>query len=156
MAEDGQDREQYAQGMELLYGIPLRDPAAYRPLVEFCHGLPTGIFRRDGTDRWLAREMARGRMPEEQRLRRDIGLHHVDWHRRIARARPQLLDELERMAGDADIAAMLDLPRLRTLLMEFPDAADASLETALPYVTALPIGLAAGRFIAWSKVRNDI
>lgn len=156
MAEDGQDREQYDQGMEQLYGIPLRDPAAYRPLVEFCYGLPTDILIRNGTNRWLAREMARGRLPEEQRLNRDIGQHNVDWQLRIGRARSELLDELERMASDPDIAAMVDLPSLRSLLEDFPDAECDDPSVALPYQTALPIAIAAGRFIAYAKGRNDI
>lgn len=156
MAEDGQDREQYAQGIELLHGVPLRDPAAYRPLVEFCYGLPTEVFWREGTDRWLARAMARGRMPEEQRLRREIGYHHVDWHQRISRAREPLMAELERMASDPDIAAMIDLPRLRRLLADLPKRDPVLDAQALPYVTALPIAVAAARFIAYAKGRNDI
>ena len=156
MAEDGQDREQYDQGIGQLYGIPLRDPAAYRPMVEFCYGLPTDVLMRNGTSRWLAREMARGRLPEEQRLNLDYGQHNVDWQPRIGRARGELLDELERMAGDPDIAAMIDLPRLRSMLEDFPEAGCDDPSVSLPYKTALPIAIAAGRFIAYAKGRNDI
>lgn len=156
MAEDGQDREQYSQGMELLYGVPLRDPAAYRPLVELCAVLPTELYHQPGSERWLAREMARDRLPEAQRENRKMGLHHVDWQRRIARAAPELRDELARMAGDPEIAALVDLPRLQRLLDGIADADPGDFAAALPYITALPIGLAAGRFIAYAKGRNDI
>ena len=157
LAEDGQDQDQYAYGMELLYGLPKRDPTAYRPLVEFCWGCPTEVFLRDGQDRWLAREMGRGRLPEAQRSNRDYGQQFVDWRQRIGRSRDELLAELERMTSDADIAAVVDLPRLQKLLQELPAAGpryDAA--EALPYQTALPLGMAAGRFIAYAKGRNDI
>lgn len=152
--EDGQCLAELYQALEILHGIPTRHPAAFRPLVEFCHGLPTELFLRDGTDRWLAREMAKGRLPEAQRLNRDHGAHQVDWHLRIGRARADLLDELERMEDDPDIAALLDLPRLRGLLTDFPaNDADAS---AFPYVTTLVRAMSAGRFVAFAKGRNDI
>jgi len=155
LAEDGQDREAYSQGMEVLYGVPLRDPAAYRPLVEFCFGLPTELFRREGRDRWLAREMARGRLPETLRTRRDIGMHHPDWHARLAPVQAALSEALERAAADEDVAALLDLPRLRRLLAELPGLDPGDWAAQLPYVTALPIGLAAAQFIAYAKGRND-
>ncbi len=156
MAEDGQDREAYNQGMEVLYGVSLRDPAAYRPLVEFCFGLPTEVFRRDREDRWLAREMARGRLPEAQRLCRDTGAHNPDWHARQLPGAAAVADELERMASDPDIAALIDLPRMQALARALPGLDPADHAARLPYVTALPIAIAAGRFIAWSKGRNDI
>ena len=54
------------QAFEQMYDVPQRDPTAYRPLVEFCLGLPTDLFLRDGEPRWLARQMAHGIMPEQQ------------------------------------------------------------------------------------------
>jgi asparagine synthase (glutamine-hydrolysing) len=156
MAEDGQDREAYSQGMEVLYGVPLRDPAAYRPLVEFCFGLPTEVFRTADQDRWLAREMARGRLPEAQRLCRDSGVHNPDWHARLVPHSAAIADELAAMATDPDIASMLDLPRMEALARALPALNPADHASKLPYVTALPIALAAGRFIAMTKGRNDL
>lgn len=156
MAEDGQDREVYSQGMEVLYGVPLRDPAAYRPLVEFCFGLPTEAFRRGQEDRWLAREMARGRLPEAQRQCRDSGTHNPDWHARQLPGAQAMADELERMASDPDIAALIDLPRMLSLARALPGLDPADHSAKLPYLTALPIAIAAGQFIALTKGRNDI
>lgn len=156
MAEDGQDTAETVQGLAQLYGIERRDPTAYRPLVEFCFGLPTDLFRRDGIDRWLAREMARGRLPEAQRINPEQGAHDVDWHRRISRARPELLAELGRMEADSDIAAVVDLPGLRRLIVEFPERSSWHPSVRGPYLTALYRGIAAGRLIAYAKGRNDI
>ena len=154
--EDGQDLDELDQALEQLYGVPKRDPSAYRPLVEFCYGLPTDQFLRNGIDRWLARRMAEGRLPDEQRLNPAIGGHSLDWHLRIGRVRGELIDELDRMAADPDIAAMIDLPRLRKLLTEFPAEDTSDLAIALPYLTAIPMGMSAARFIAYAKGRNDI
>jgi asparagine synthase (glutamine-hydrolysing) len=156
MAEDGQDREVYSQGMEVLYGVPLRDPAAYRPLVEFCFGLPTEVFRRGSEDRWLAREMARGRLPEAQRLCRETGAHNPDWHARQLPGGQAVAEELERMASDPDIAALIDLPRMQALVQALPELDPSDHYGRLRYITALPIAIAAGRFIALTKGRNDI
>ncbi|HEX4847224.1 MAG TPA: asparagine synthase-related protein, partial [Novosphingobium sp.] len=157
LAEDGQEQDQYALGMELMHGLPKRDPTAYRPLIEFCWGCPTDVFIHQGTDRWLAREMAKGQMPEDQRLNRAYGHHFVDWQPRLAAIRDELLDELERMADDPDIASVVDIPRLQQLVAAIPERADGyDPQTALPYQTALPIGMAAARFIAYAKGRNDI
>lgn len=52
---------------EQVHGIRRRDVTAYRPLIEYCLGLPTDQFVRDGEDRRLARRLAIGRLPEEQR-----------------------------------------------------------------------------------------
>jgi hypothetical protein len=96
--------------------------------------------------------MAVGRLPDALRCNRDIGLHHPDWPARILRARDDLIEELDRMTGDADIAAMFDLALLRRRLVEFsaPD------DSGIIFQTALPLAIAAGRFIAYAKGRNDI
>lgn len=157
LAEDGQEQDQYALGMELLHGLPKRDPTAYRPLVEFCWGCPTEVFLRDGVDRWLAREMAAGEMPDAQRMNRAYGHHFVDLYPRLAAARAELRAELDRMSDDPDIAAIVDLPRLRQLIEAVPDSDGGyDPDAILPYQTALPIGMAAARFIAYAKGRNDI
>jgi asparagine synthase (glutamine-hydrolysing) len=156
MTEDGQDHEQVLQGLQQLYGIPLRDPTAYRPLVEVCFGVPTAQFTRGKMNRFLARRMAAGRLPDELRLQRERGLDHADWPLRIDRARGELIAELDRMAGDGDISAMFDLPGLRRSLEGFsPGSADAAGDAML-FQSALPLVIAAGRFIAYAKGRNDI
>jgi hypothetical protein len=82
-------------------------------------------------------------------------MHHPDWHARMTPILGEVAEELERMADDPDVAAMLDLPRLHRLLAELPALNPGDHGARLPYVTALPIGVAAARFIAYAKGRND-
>ena len=65
---------------------------------------------RDGEPRWLAKQMAKGIMPEEQRENRLNGRWDADWHLRIGRRRKEYLTELERLESDQRFSAMFDVP----------------------------------------------
>ncbi len=141
------------QGFEQLYGIAQRDPTAYRPFAEFCFGLPTDLFLRDGEQRWLARQLNAGVMPEAQRTGTRTGKWDADWHLRIGRRRETYLAELDRIEADPRLGAMLDTARLRAALTDFP--AQTTFGTALYALqTALPRLLMTARFIDWAEGRN--
>ena len=141
------------QGFEQLYGVPMRDPAAYRPLAEFCFGLPTDLFLRGGIQRWLAREMARGVLPEEQRRNPRSGRHHPDWLARLAPRRAELRAELERLEQLPDLAEMIDFPRLKAALDDWPSETPIG-EDSLALQVALTRGLTQARFINYVSGRN--
>lgn len=109
-------------GFEQVYGVRQRDIAHYRPLIEFCLGLPTDQFVRGGQDRYLARRMARGRVPEANRLNRRYGMHNADWHARMTRALPRLRQDLDRLAGHEELARLVDVDRARRLIENWPQA----------------------------------
>lgn len=142
------------QGFEQLYGIAMRDPLAYRPFVEFCFGLPTHLFCRDGVPRWLAKEMARGIMPEEQRRNLLNGRWDADWHLRIKRRRDDFLAELDRMEGDPEMAAMLDIAALRTALQTMPETTTTDIQALAPLEFALPRALLTARYVNYVSGRN--
>jgi asparagine synthase (glutamine-hydrolysing) len=148
------DSPEVYQAFEQMYGVALRDPMAYRPFVEFCFGLPVEMFMRDGRMRWLAKEMAKGTMPEEQRANRLNGRWDADWHLRLGRRRHDLLAEIDRLADDERVAAMLDLPRLRAALEDWP--AETEVEPQQFYVRefAVPRAVLAARFINYVEGRN--
>ena len=143
------------QAFEQMYGIAQRDPLAYRPFVEFCFGLPVEMFMRDGTMRWLAKEMARGRMPVEQRINRLNGRWDSDWLLRIKRRRADFLAEIERLEGDERMAAMLDLPRMRAALENLPDETELDPQKYYSAEFAVPRGLLTARFVNWVEGRNQ-
>lgn len=162
--EQNQEGDEYLQGIELEFGIVTRDPTAYRPLAEFCYGLPTDQYLRDGVQRRLAREMGRGRLPDSIRLERSRGVQAADWQQRVSRIRGELIEEIDRFSDDADIAAVIDLPRIRQMLTEMPAEA-ASMEEMDDHAfladssvsfLAIPMAISTGRYIAYAKGRNDI
>ena len=144
------------QGFEQMYGIAQRDPTAYRPFAEFCFGLPTEMFMRDGVKRWLAREMAKGIMPEAQRGNRLDGRWDADWHLRIGRRRKDLLEELGRLEGDERMAAIFDVPRLKATLEDWPEEAPTDPQAILPRENAVMRALVATRFINYVEGRNAL
>lgn len=150
---DGEPDEIY-QAFEQMYGLAQRDPMAYRPFVEFCFGLPVEMFLRDGQMRWLAKEMAKGIMPEEQRANRLNGRWDADWHLRIGRRRADYLAELDRLEGDERISATLDLPRLRAALEDWPESTETDPQKYFSREFAVPRGLLTARFINYIEGRN--
>ena len=152
---DAETAEVY-QAFEQMYGLPMRDPMAYRPFVEFCFGLPAEMFMRDGQPRWLAKQMAKGIMPEEQRINRLNGRWDSDWLLRVKRRRADYLAEIDRLANDQRIAAMLDLPRMRAALENLPDQTELDPQKYFGAEFAVPRGLLTARFINYVEGRNEI
>lgn len=151
---DSETAEVY-QAFEQMYGLPQRDPMAYRPFVEFCFGLPVELFMRDGQKRWLAKQMAKGIMPEEQRANHRNGRWDADWLLRVRRRRADYLAELDHLAGDERMASMLDLPRLREALESLPDETPLDPQVYFGPEFAVPRGLLAARFINYVEGRNE-
>lgn len=152
--DDGEGAEVY-QAFEQMYGVPQRDPMAYRPLVEYCWGLPTSMFMRDGEMRWLAKQVARGLMPEEQRANRFNGRWDADWQLRIGRRRREYLAEFDRLAANERIAAMIDLPRLRAAIEDWPDKTETDPQKYAPRQFAVPRALLTARFVNYVEGRNE-
>jgi asparagine synthase (glutamine-hydrolysing) len=143
------------QGFEQMYGVPMRDPTAYRPFVEYCLGLPTEMFMRDGTMRWLARELGKGIIPDPQRLNELHGCWDCDWHMRIGRRRKEFLEELNRLEKDERFARMFDFPRLRAGLENWPETTVTDHQVSLAPQAALPTALLTARFINYVEGRNS-
>ena len=141
-------------GFTQIHGLEQRDPTAYRPFFEFCAGLPSDRFLRDGHERWLAREMLHGQMPDDQRLTNRTGRHGADWHAKLSRQREQLLREVEQFAKVPRLAEILDLDRARAALEDWPETGEVSDEQRLLCEVALPRTIMAARFINYVEGRN--
>lgn len=143
------------QGFEQVYGLRQVDVPAYRPLAEFCAGLPTDQFLRDGQSRWLARRMAKGRMPEAQRTNTAIGWHNVDWHQRLTPRLNAFRAEAEWIARHPEIAALVDPAKLMDMIDAWPDRFDLSSDTWIGPAAGLTRGLLTARFMAQVAGMND-
>lgn len=138
-------------GFEQLYGIEQRDPMAWRPLLEFCAGIPSDLFVRDGERRWLARELGRGVLPDSIRRNRRKGLHQADWHLRLGRQRERLLALLTAMERVPRLADMIDFARIRPAVENWPASDAVSDHDRLVLESALPRAILLGRFVAWAE-----
>jgi asparagine synthase (glutamine-hydrolysing) len=138
-------------GFGQIYGIEQRDPMAWRPLLEYCAGLPTELFLNGGQSRWLARELGKGILPDSIRLNRRRGLHHADWHSRIGRQRGRLLALLGAMERVPRLAAMIDFARIRPALENWPACSAIPDRDRLTLQAALPRAILLGRFVAWAE-----
>jgi asparagine synthase (glutamine-hydrolysing) len=142
------------QGFEQVYGIRQVDVPAWRPLAEFCAGLPTTQLLRDGETRWLARRMAQGKLPESLRLNRRIGWHNADWHERMTPRLDEFRAEIDRIAGIEELAGLIDPERMRAVVDAWPDKPAHVPEDWIGPAAGLTRGLLSARFIDYVQGRN--
>ncbi len=141
---------------EQLYGLRRRDIATYRPLVEFCLGLPSEQFASEGMERRLARRMAKGRMPEAQRIETRHGQHNVDWHARMTPRRKDLLEYAQAMRGHGWLSSVTDIDRMCDLIERWPASPQHSWEEDFPRMLGLPRIVLAAQLIGIVEGRNDL
>ena len=144
------------QGFEQVYGLRQRDVAAYRPLIEFCAGLPTRQFVSGGQQRWLAKRMAVGRMPEAQRLNPRYGRFQVDWHARLTPRVGELAAEARRIERHPWLGELIDVDRVCHLLEEWPEETPWDWEELYPRQGSIPKAIQAARFVNFVEGRNDV
>ncbi len=94
--------------------LEMRDPTGDVRLLTYMLSVPDEVFidPRTGTDRWVVREAMRGRLPDEVRLNRRLGVQAADVVPRLRATAEEVeatLDELS--AGRA--ADYLDVPYMR-------------------------------------------
>ena len=148
---DGAD---LALALELLHGVPKRSPLAYRPLFELAAGIPDEQYLRNGQTRWLARRVLKGRVPEEVRCETRLGIQSSDWPLRWSKERDAIMAELDRLEDDADIAEMLDLPRLKNWMREWSGGNSVGGLEAARIFCAVGRGLTAARFVKFQERGN--
>src|SRR5207253_6313327 len=142
------------KGMLAGWGLDHRDPMADRRLIEFCLSLPTDQFLRDGIQRALARRALADRVPTEVLRSTSRGLQAIDWHETLTRSPGRLSDEIERLAGCGPAVGLLDLPRLRALVDNWPCDGWEQTDTIQAYRSALLRGISVGHFLRRASGSN--
>lgn len=143
------------QGFEQIYGIDMRDVTAYRPLLEFCLGLPTEAFMHDGQNRWLARELGKGRMPEEQRLNLKQGMHSGDWHERMTPRLSELRVQIEAAARDPQLNTIIDFEQILEAFDDWPEHGSYDDDALFRFLMAPTRAIMTKRFVDFVSGKNS-
>ncbi len=143
-----------ALGYQLLHGIAAPDPTSFVPLLELTAGIPDEQYLRDGVDRWLARRMLTGKVPEMVRTERREGLQAADWPLRFARERDGLMAEMARMQGDQRLAAMFDFDRMQRDLAAWDGTDTVAARHFARIHACIGRGVSTARFVRYVEGRN--
>ena len=140
--------------IEERYGLAVRDPHSDRRLLEFALAVPEPLYCRNGVPRSFARAVFADRLPREilSEIRR--GSNNMAWFRKLDLKRPQIAAEIERLEASPAARCLIDLPRLKRLLAEWPKDEQAARLHLADYNNVLARGLHIGRFIRWVEEGN--
>ena len=135
--------------------LETRDPYSDRELIEFSLTIPETLFLRDGVPRWYARQLFADRLPREILDETRKGEQAPNWFESLNARRPLIEAEVERLEASRLAGRLLDLPRLKRLIADWPqDARDAE-EHMTAYRLALDRAVHVGQFIRWVERGNE-
>jgi asparagine synthase (glutamine-hydrolysing) len=130
-------------------GFIVRSPHAERRLLEFALTVPESLYRRDGVPRSFARAVFADRLPPEILGERRRGAQGGAWFRRLDARRREIAKEVEELESSPMARRLIDLPRLKQLVNEWPPDEEAAFRRASDYQFVLSRGVHIGRFIRW-------
>jgi asparagine synthase (glutamine-hydrolysing) len=144
-----QIRRDLAGMTEEMYGYETRDPHGDRRLLEFVLAVPEPMYRRGGVVRAFARQVLADRLPPEILAESRRGAQVTDWFSRLQVRRQDIAAEIERLDTSPLARRLIDVPRLKRLMVEWPkDEHEAQMR--LPdYMLALARGVHVGQFVRW-------
>jgi asparagine synthase (glutamine-hydrolysing) len=152
------DRNQAARDLggmaEEINGIESRDPHRDRRLLEFVLSVPEPMFRRNGIPRAFARKVLADRLPPEILHERRRGAQVPDWFRRMQTRRRDIAAEIERIDASPLGRRLIDVPRLKKLMAQWPKDERAAETVAEEYRFTLARGVNVGHFVRWVEGGN--
>ncbi len=128
--------------------VELRDPTHDKRIYEFCFGIPAEQYLVGGQARSLIRRAMQGRLPESTLRRTDRGLQAADWYLVMGGQREQIAAELWRTERSPLVRHLIDTPRLRALLDNWPQTGHDKPEVNSQWHLALSRGISAASFLA--------
>jgi len=129
------------------WGLDYRDPTADRDLLDLCFSIPTEEFLHNGVPRAIARDMLKGRLPEETVLERRKGLQAADWHLQFVRDKNRIEEELEILSEYEPMQNRIDTARLQNLMRNLPDSGWNEPTATMNYRSAILRTVSAGDFV---------
>jgi asparagine synthase (glutamine-hydrolysing) len=137
-----------------IVGHELRDPHADRRLLEFALAVPEPMYRRDGVPRSFARRVLADRLPREIIAERRRGANKPTWFRSLDARRAHIARDIERLESSPLARRLLDLPRLKRLMAQWPKDEQTAEARRSEYRLALARGVHVGRFVRWVEGGN--
>lgn len=136
-------------------GLEYRDPLGDVRLAEFCLALPPDQFTRGREDRFLARRVLADRLPPSVLNEKRTGRQNPEWFGWMTRLRPWLAAELDSLDNSSLGRELVDVPRLRAGLDDWPADAAAAEARAFEFLEALGGGACFSVFLRWAEGRNN-
>jgi asparagine synthase (glutamine-hydrolysing) len=136
-------------------GIEHVDPHADRRLLELALAVPEPMFRQNGVHRSFARAVFADRLPAEILNERRSGVQDANWFRRLNARRSTLAADVERLEGSPMARRLIDLPRVKRLLDQWPtDEHAAQVRGPMEAKAILTRAVHIGNFIRWVEGGN--
>jgi asparagine synthase (glutamine-hydrolysing) len=152
------DNNQYASDVRAMageiVGCEARDPHADRRLLEFALAVPEPMYRRDGVPRSFARRVLADRLPRKIIDERRRGAGNPTWFRSLNARRANIAHDIEWLDASPLARRLLDVPRLKRLMAQWPKHEQAAESRLGEYRLALMRGVHVGRFIRWVEGGN--
>jgi asparagine synthase (glutamine-hydrolysing) len=152
------DHNQYSRDIRGLapeiFGHELRDPHADRRLLEFALSVPEPMYRRDGISRSFARRVLADRLPHVILDERRHGANTPTWFRALDARRDDIAADIERLEASPLASRLIDLPRLKRLMAQWPKDENEAEKRRSEYRLALARGIHVGRFVRWVEGGN--
>ena len=152
------DQNQYSRDIrglsEEIFGFEVRDPLGDRRLLEFALTVPERMYRRDGIPRSFARRVLADRLPREILDEHRRGANRPTWFRALDEKRDEVAADIDRLEGSPLARRLIDLPRLKRLMAQWPKDANEAEARKTDYRLALARGVHVGRFIRWVEGGN--
>jgi len=131
-----------------------RSPFVDRDLIAFCLSVPELLYRREGVSRWFARAVFADRLPREIIDETKTGEQAPNWFEALDARKAIIADELERLEASRLAARLIDLPRAKRLITDWPKDASEAQGRMNEYRYALDRAIHVGAFIRWVEGGN--
>jgi asparagine synthase (glutamine-hydrolysing) len=135
-------------------GHEKRDPLGDPRLIEFCLNVPDEHYLRGGWTRALARDVIADRTPPEIHANLKFGVQDAEWFHRLSLQRATMLRDVDRIAASPLASGMIDMPRLRAALADWPADAGAAEPRKAELSAGLTRAMQIGRFVCWFEGGN--
>lgn len=132
-------------------GIEVRSPLLDIRLMEYCLAVPHNQYLRNGITRRLTRQIVADRLPDVVIHNNRIGMQNPEWFSRVTLLRQKMIADVERFKRSPLAFHLLDLPRLRMLLEQWPKDAAAAQQLEHSYHLLLPGTIHIGCFLLWTE-----